>query len=59
MKTIGVEEYLNFVAFVFTIYLTLYGLYTGYDITELSITLLYLFTICITLLLNILRHWKR
>jgi hypothetical protein len=45
----NLHNVLNALAFVFTIFLILYGLVRGFDLTELIINVLYLITMVIVL----------
>lgn len=47
------RDVLNALAFVFTIFLLLYGLVKGFDLTELAINVLYLITMVIVLGMNL------
>jgi len=50
----SIKDILNGLGFVFTLFLSLYGLTKGYDIIELVVYLLYFLSIIILILINLL-----
>ena len=51
--TSATKDILNMLGFVFTIFLSLYGLTKGYDVVELVVYILYFSTIIILISINL------
>ncbi len=51
-----IKDILNGLGFVFTIFLSIYGLAKGYDVIELVIYIFYFLSVIILILLNLLER---
>lgn len=49
------KDFLNFLSFIFTIFLVVYGFSKGYDLIEIGIYNLYFLTEIVTLLFNLIK----